>query len=128
MPKEIVDLECERCFRAFIDDWAFLISCCGRSVCKLCVGSIALQTDACILCKTKLKVGITHLYPNKPLTSLLRLLTQQKEQQEKKKLDTEMMSQTEVKTAASCIHFLNEAGIPIENLADLVVQKQIKTA
>jgi hypothetical protein len=39
-----------------------------------------------------------------------------------------LISQTEAKSAAACFHFLNEAGIPIENLAELVQQKQIKSA
>jgi len=54
------------------------------------------------------------------------LLTRQKAQNEVKFREPEV--DAEAKSAASCIHFLNEAGFPIENLAELVQTKQIRTA
>ena len=76
--QEYTDLTCEQCWNGFTQSFAFILSCCGKSICKSCAGDVIFK-KACLLCYTPMKDKKCKILPNPAVIELLRLLNKQKQ-------------------------------------------------
>ena len=76
--QEYADLTCEQCWHGFTQQFAFILSCCGKSICKSCSGDVMFK-KACLLCHTSMSSKKCRMLPNPAVIELLRLLDKQKQ-------------------------------------------------